>query len=145
LAETHPPIAGAPGGPHDGHGSGGDHGAEAAHAHSAMPYIIVWVVLCALTFTTVMTGKMHFGFWALPLALTIASAKAFLVLAFFMHLWEQKGANRMVVVVALVFVLLLLGLTLGDVATRFRGSTPAGAPFGAKVHLPEAQPGESKH
>ena len=112
-----------------------EHGHE--HAHTATPYVVVWLILCVLTGLTVWTGQMHLGAWALPLALAIATTKSLLVLIFFMHLKEDKGVNRMVVAVAVVFVLLLLGITLGDVATRFKGTTPSGAPFGAKVRLPE--------
>ena len=115
-----------------------------AHPHTATPYVVIWLILCALTGLTVWTGRMHLGTWALPLALAIATTKSLLVLIFFMHLKEDKGVNRMVVAVAVVFVLLLMGLTLGDVATRFKGTTPAGAPFGAKVHLPEGAAGHGK-
>ena len=128
---------------HGAAASSGDHG---EHAHTAAPYVVIWLILCLLTGITVWTGRMHLGTWALPLALAIATTKSLLVLIFFMHLKEDKGVNRMVVAVAVVFVLLLIGLTLGDVATRFKGTTPAGAPFGAKVHLPEdAAPGHGKH
>jgi cytochrome c oxidase subunit 4 len=105
--------------------------------------VIVWVALVVLTVTTYVTGRMHLGTWALPIALGIAVTKSLLVILFFMHLWEQKGANR-------IFVALLISLTLGDVATRFSLATPAGAPFGADIpaqlqepspeHLPPAGP-----
>ena len=129
--------------PQQAHGaspaSGGEH---PEHAHTATPYVVIWLILCFLTGLTVWTGRMHLGNWALPLALLIATTKSLLVLIFFMHLKEDKGVNRMVVAVAVVFVLLLLGITLTDVATRFKGATPAGSPFGRKVHLPERAAGE---
>lgn len=115
------------------------------HQHTATPYVLVWIALLAFTAITVVTGKMHLGAWALPLALLIASTKSILVLLFFMHLWEQKGANRLVVVVSFLFVFLLMGITMLDVATRFKPSTPAGAPFGAKVHLPEESGEHAPH
>jgi cytochrome c oxidase subunit 4 len=101
------------------------------------PYVVVWLLLLVLTGVTVWTGHMHLGSLALPLALTIATTKSLLVLIIFMHLKEDKGANRLVVGTAFIFVLLLLGIVLGDVATRFKPLSPAHAPFGAKVHLPE--------
>ena len=71
--------------------------AENGEHHSARPYFFVWVLLIALTATTWATGRMHLGTWALPLALAIAIAKSLLVILFFMHLWEQKGVNRIVI------------------------------------------------
>ena len=120
--------------------------AENGDHHSALPYIGVWVALVLLTATTYVTGSMHLGTWALPLALIIASSKSLLVILFFMHLWEQKGANRIVIATAFVFVALLISLTVGDVATRFPFTTPAGAPFGTDIPTqltepaPELQP-----
>ena len=104
--------------------------------HSVAPYVIVWILLLVLTAVTVWTGHLHLGTLALPLALTIATTKSLLVLIIFMHLKEDKGVNRLVVATAFIFVLLLLGIVLGDVATRFKPTTPTGSPFGAKVVLP---------
>lgn len=124
--------------------------AENGEHHSALPYLIVWAALVGFTALTVWTGTKHLGKFALPLALAIAVAKSLLVILFFMHLWEQTGANRIVIATSFVFVLLLMSLTLGDVATRFPLSTPAGATFGtdlptqltepAPEHLPPAGP-----
>jgi len=115
------------------------HPAHAEHAehHSATPYVVVWIVLCGLTLLTVMTGKQHLGAIALPLALAIATTKSLLVLIFFMHLREYKGAPRLIIALSVVFALLLMFFTVLDVATRFVPLRPANAPFGAKVHLPQ--------
>ena len=119
---------------------------ENGEHHSALPYVIVWVALVILTVTTYLTGRIHLGTWALPIALSIAVTKSLLVILFFMHLWEQKGANRLVIATSVVFVALLISLTLGDVATRFPLATPAGAPFGTDIPTqltepaPELQP-----
>jgi cytochrome c oxidase subunit IV len=109
--------------------------AEETHRehHSAAPYFVVWALLFAFTLLTFWTGRMHLGTWALPLALTIAVAKSTLVVLFFMHLWEQRGANRLVILTAFLFVALIISLTVLDVATRFTLATPAGAPFGTDV------------
>jgi cytochrome c oxidase subunit 4 len=101
--------------------------------HSAAPYFVVWALLAGFTLLTYWTGRMHLGTWALPLALTIAIAKSTLVVLFFMHLYEQKGANRLVILTSFLFVALIISLTVSDVATRFNLATPAGAPFGTDV------------
>lgn len=107
------------------------------HAHSAIPYWVVWLALLFFTTLTYLTGKQHLGQWALPLALTIASAKSLLVALIFMHLKDSSGTTRLVFGTSLVFVALLLFFTVADVATRFRPATPAGAPFGTERSQPE--------
>jgi len=134
MAETYKPEAPAhrPAAQHD------------AHEHSATPYVVVWLVLCGLTLLTVMTGKQHLGAIALPLAIAIATTKSLLVLLFFMHLKEQKGIYGMIIFVSVLFALLLMGMTITDVATRFKPLSPAGAPFGSRVQLPDDAEGGDK-
>ena len=119
MADTHPPEHAAP------------------HEHSVVPYVVVWLLLLVFTAITYVTGTMHLGKYALPLALGIAATKSAMVALIFMHLRESGGATRLVFVTALVFVALLLFLTVADVATRFHLATPAGAPFGTERSQPE--------
>lgn len=75
--------------------------------------------LVALTILTVYTA--HFvdlGWFNLPLAMMIATAKAVVVALWFMHLKYDSMANRAIIVVALLFVALLYGLSAIDVFTR---------------------------
>jgi cytochrome c oxidase subunit 4 len=48
------------------------------------------------------------------LSLTIATIKAALVIAFFMHLWWDKPLNQIAILSSLIFVALFLGFTLMD-------------------------------
>jgi len=105
--------------------------------HSAVPYVVVWIVLLFFTLLTWYTGTRHLGTWALPIALAIAVIKSALVALIFMHLIDSSGATRLVFVTSLVFVGLLLFFTVADVATRYTPSTPAGAPFGTERSQPE--------
>jgi cytochrome c oxidase subunit 4 len=110
------------------------------HEHpesSAIPYIVVWIALLFFTLLTWYTGKQHFTHGALLIALAIAVTKSTLVALIFMHLSHSSGMTRLVFATALVFVALLLFFTVGDVATRFTPSTPAGAPFGTERSQPE--------
>ena len=101
---------------------------EHAHASHVARYAIVWIALLALTFGTWGLARFHIpGVWGVAVALGIAAGKSALVALFFMHLWDQRGANRLVFVTSLVFVALLVGLTLSDNATRFPLSNPPGA------------------
>ncbi|MEN9799226.1 MAG: hypothetical protein RL653_2922 [Pseudomonadota bacterium] len=98
---------------------------HAPHAHgSPLRYLLVFLGLLVLTVVTYVTGKMHLGGWALPLALVIASTKAGLVLAFFMHLWDTRGAPLVAMAVSLLFIVTLLALVFGDVAFRFPLARP---------------------
>ena len=104
-------------------GHSGAHG----HSHGAR-YALVWVGLVFFTFLTWGLSRLHIpGGWGVLVALAIAVTKGTLVALFFMHLWEQRGANRLVFVTSLVFVSLLIGLTLLDNATRFPLANPPGA------------------
>ncbi len=95
--------------------------------HGAGQYWLVWVGLIVLTVVTVYTGHMHIGSLALPLALVIATTKGFMVLLIFMHLKDHRGANRLVMGVSILFVLMMLVMPMADFATRFRPANPAGS------------------
>jgi cytochrome c oxidase subunit 4 len=90
-------------------------------------YWLVWGALLVLTVVTVLTGRMHIPNFALALALLIATVKGTLVLLFFMHLVDHKGANRLVMAVSFLFVLMMLIMPMADFATRFRPANPAGS------------------
>jgi cytochrome c oxidase subunit 4 len=86
---------------------------------------MVWVALMVLTGVTVAVWKTDLGYAArVAVALLVATVKAALVAAFFMHLWEEKGVARLTLVVSGLFVILLIGLTLMDNATRFPYANP---------------------
>ena len=95
------------------------------HRIGAKRYYVVWIALLVFTAITVLVGRVHLPHgWGLVVAMVIATAKATLVALFFMHLWDHGGANRLVLVTALLFLLLLMGLTVLDNATRFQLSNP---------------------
>lgn len=95
--------------------------------HGAGRYYVVWGALLVLTVVTVVTGRMHIPNFALALALLIATVKGSLVLLFFMHLTDHKGANRLVMAVSFLFVIMMLIMPMADFATRFRPANPAGS------------------
>jgi cytochrome c oxidase subunit 4 len=101
--------------------------AHPAH-HGPGRYFVIWILLLIFTVTTVVTGRMNLGALNLPLALTIASIKATLVVLFFMHLSQSHGVNRLVFVVSVLFVLVLIAGVFGDLLTRYPLSLPNGVP-----------------
>jgi len=95
--------------------------------HGAGRYYLVFAALIILTIVTYITGRMHLPTFGLALALLIATTKGMLVLLFFMHLVDHKGANRLIMGVSVLFVLLMLIMPMADLATRFRPANPAGS------------------
>jgi len=82
-------------------------------------YFAVFFALLAGTGLTVFAATLDLGKFNAAVALTIASIKATLVALFFMHVWHaSEKLTKLVVVAALFFLLLLLGLTMSDYATR---------------------------
>lgn len=112
----------------DAHPSPAAKDAPHAGGHGIGRYIAVWAILLVLTITTVATGRQDLGWVNLPLALTIACIKATLVVLFFMHMSESAGANRLVFVVSLVFVLVMIFGVFGDLWTRAPMTLPSGSP-----------------
>lgn len=78
----------------------------------------VWIALLAFTFSSFAVASFDLGVFDLVATMSIAGVKATLVTLFFMHLREQRFANRIVVLVSVLFVIILVALTAADVATR---------------------------
>ena len=75
--------------------------------------------LIALTIITVATSALGSALgmppaFAFPLAMVIATMKAFLVCAFFMHMWWDKSFNVLAFLSSLLFVTLFIGMTMMD-------------------------------
>ncbi len=82
-------------------------------------YFGVWATLLVLTFVTYEVSLVDLGPFNSVVALVIASIKATLVALFFMHVWHaSEKLTKLVIVAAVFFLLLLLGLTMTDYATR---------------------------
>ncbi|XYH98254.1 cytochrome C oxidase subunit IV family protein [Sorangium sp. So ce1128] len=81
-------------------------------------YVIVWLVLMALTLVSYLASLAHLGGADIVVALLIAAVKTVLVLLFFMHLIEQRFANGLGMLIAMLFIVLLISLMVGDVMTR---------------------------
>lgn len=99
-------------------------------------YVGTFIALLALATISLLLSYLHWGRGDLVVSLLIAVIKAGLVLFFFMHLIEQRFANRATVLVSLLFVALLVGLTSADVASRhtfpMRPEPPLQEPFYAR-------------
>jgi cytochrome c oxidase subunit 4 len=82
-------------------------------------YFGVFFALLVGTGLTVYAAMLDLGRYNAVVALGIATIKATLVALFFMHVWRaSEKLTKLVVIAALFFLLLLLGLTMSDYATR---------------------------
>jgi cytochrome c oxidase subunit 4 len=97
------------------------------HEHSALPYVLTAAALFILTFTTYSLAKLDLGRFNFIVAMAIAVTKGTLVVLFFMHLKDQKGASRLTIIIAILFVLLLISLVISDLSTRFPLALPPGS------------------
>lgn len=83
-----------------------------------MSYVLAWLALLALTAASFGSTYLPLGALGPPVALTIASVKAAIVLLIFMHLAEAGAVVRTVILTALVFIVLLVAGVVADVAAR---------------------------
>jgi cytochrome c oxidase subunit IV len=101
----------------DGHAHGelnmGHH-----HVSSPAMFMSVLLALLFLTFITVAVAQFDFGSANMLIAMGIASLKASLVIAFFMHLKYDTAINKLVFLSSFLFLSLLFIFTLGDLFTR---------------------------
>ena len=98
------------------------------HAHIAPVklYGAILATLLVLTGLTLVAYQVHLGALNLVIAIAIATAKATLVVMYFMHLrWDAKF-NVMILLGALLFAGVFLAYTLNDTAYRGRVDREAG-------------------
>ena len=89
------------------------------HILSAGTYVTVWLCLLFCLAATVAVSRLHlFARFSVLGSLFIASIKAGLVLAFFMHLKYERLFLKAMLTVAVAALTLLIGLTFADVWLR---------------------------
>jgi cytochrome c oxidase subunit 4 len=83
-------------------------------------YVWTWVALMVLAAATFVLSRLPIGGSTAhaTVALVIAMVKALLVALVFMHLLEQRSVNRIFFLIAFLFVVVFVGLTVADVVTR---------------------------
>lgn len=92
---------------------------EHEHILSAKLYVIIWAALMCLTVITAGVAFIDLGPFNTVVALVIATFKALLVVLIFMHVkYTSERLTKTVVLAALFWLMLLLGLSLMDYGTR---------------------------
>jgi cytochrome c oxidase subunit IV len=106
---------------------------DAAHSnHHVVPvrvYYAVFATLMVLTGVTVTVAYLDLGAINAVAALVIACIKATIVVLYFMHVKYSSRLIKLTVVAGLYWMVILLGLTLGDYLTRGWGT------FGQQINL----------
>lgn len=81
-------------------------------------FISVWALLILLTAATVVIAELHMGGASVIIPLIIASAKAGLVLWFFMHLKYESRLFKLMLLMPIATLTVILGLTFLDIWYR---------------------------
>jgi len=100
------------------------------HIVSSKLYWFIWIVLIIATGLTAWIATIDLGKFNTVVALVIATAKASIVVLFFMHVkYTSEKMTRVVLISVVFWLLLLLVLSLTDYASRQQGmlcpSSPA--------------------
>ncbi len=88
------------------------------HAVGTKTFILVWITLLCLTGLTIGAARMQMGAWSMVANIAIASAKASLVLWFFMHLKYEKRLFKLLLFIPLLTISIIIGLTFFDIWYR---------------------------
>jgi cytochrome c oxidase subunit 4 len=88
------------------------------HVVSPKLYVVILLALLLGTFLTVEAALRDFGPWNIVIALAIATAKAVLVILYFMHARYSPRRTQLVIVCAAFWLAILLALTAADYVGR---------------------------
>jgi cytochrome c oxidase subunit 4 len=92
------------------------------HIAPAGVYWLIWAILIAATFLTAWISTVDLGIFNTVVALVIATAKASIVVLFFMNVkYTSEKMTKAVLISAIFWLLLLLILSLSDYSTRYAG------------------------
>jgi cytochrome c oxidase subunit 4 len=113
-----------------------------AHISSLRFYVGIFFTLIFFTLLTVAVSDIHLGRLNLVVAVAIASAKASLVLLFFMHLRYDSKFYSMVLVVAVLFIGIFFAYTMNDTERRGEIDPDQGVMYSPETGLaaPGGQP-----
>jgi len=101
-----------------GHAHDEDDGAVHVHIASTQFYVGIFAALIFLTFLTVKVSYYDFGSANIIIAILIATMKASLVAAFFMHLRHDRLFNTLAFLAAFLFLAIFILLTYDDLGKR---------------------------
>jgi cytochrome c oxidase subunit 4 len=92
--------------------------APAHHRSSLLSYFLVFGALMILTVLTVLVSRIHLGEWNTAVAMTIAIAKALVVILWFMHVIHSPRMTWIIVISSFIWLATMFVLFFSDYATR---------------------------
>lgn len=95
-----------------------EHSEHSEHIVSPKIYLTIFLALIVGTSLTTWAAFQDFGRFNIVIALFIATAKATLVVLYFMHARYSPKRTQLVIVCAIFWLAIMLTLTLADYQTR---------------------------
>ena len=89
-----------------------------SHIVSFKTYLNIILILLGLTVVTVLASRVDFGWLNLIIAMGIATAKAVLVLMYFMHLKYDDKSYLVIFLSGVFFLIVIFLFSMFDIATR---------------------------
>ncbi len=105
-----------------------DHDEHALHEPSLTVYWVIYILLMIGLVLTVVVAYVPLGMWNTPAALTIAFAKAFLVVLYFMHVRYGLRLTWLVAAGGFIWLAILVVFTVSDYETRLWLEGPTANP-----------------
>lgn len=87
-------------------------------AISRKTYLFVWIGLLLLATATTLIGYLDLGPFNMPIAIAIATAKATLIVMFFMQAKAEPRVIQIIIAAGVLWILFMVTNTLGDYITR---------------------------
>lgn len=97
---------------------------QVSHVESKKLYVSIWIILLFFTALTTGVAFIDLGSLNTVVALAIAICKAGIVVLFFMHARHSEKLVRVVIGVAIFWLLILIVISTTDFATRNLLPTP---------------------
>ncbi len=88
------------------------------HVMPVRTNVTIFIILLVLLFATVGAAYLPLGALHVPFAMTIATAKAVLIVLFFMHLLYSHRLTMIISIASFLWLAIMIALTLNDYLTR---------------------------
>jgi cytochrome c oxidase subunit 4 len=85
---------------------------------SIRTYTLTWLALLLLALATTLIAFLDLGPFSMGIAILIATAKAVLIVAFFMHGRYESKLIHVIIAAGAIWFLIMISNTLGDYITR---------------------------
>ena len=85
---------------------------------SIRTYTFTWLALLALALATTLIGFLDLGPFSMGIAILIASTKAALIVAYFMHARFENKLVWVIIAAGIVWFLIMVSNTVGDYISR---------------------------